>query len=300
MKANESADIEVEVIPLQPVSRYCSIVLACPSVGDIVFEVYADVHMPLPLAGPSLDETASLIRAPRRVRPSADLQATSAHAKDTLYLRCGGHERGFEEALHISSCNKARENAVALRQRWTLAPEERQRRAKLGMLLAPGCADHGYFTQVDDLQANQLVFSVTTNSEDVTVPDTFGVPFWKNTATSVAKHKHRIPDVSFGQVVPGTGQLPFSFLSKGASGLYPFRIILWHPDDVRVLRVEVGVSLPPTLMGDCIDVSAPTSTSVVRKIPVVSYLVLSSAYGLALVLTEQKSICILFNSLQFL
>eukprot|EP00117_Sycon_ciliatum_P027602 scpid2123/ scgid22385/ Uncharacterized protein CXorf22 len=266
--AGQASSLPLEIIALQPVSRSCSVILSSKRHGDLIIDVTADVKMPKPVSGSALEELASLLRPPRRIMPSGEHPQAALRADNTIFIHCASHEDLVSEQLAVSSCNAARDHAVALRQDWQLSDLEVEQRADFLATRIPGCDDNFYFTQIADLEDNQLEFTVSSNNPALNLPRSFAMPFWENTALAGKDSaSQQVPDISFGRPAPGKALLDWVYTSNGVPGRYPLQIILWHLDDVRVVQLEIGVSLPPMMMGNQISVRAATSSSVVHDLP---------------------------------
>lgn len=254
--------VEIEVLPLQPVSRHCCILLVSPQLGDFVYSLQASVSLPLPISGADLDDVAKALPQSLRTLPSTRTQAAPS---SVLSLHYGDPSASLEEQLLLCAVNPQREQALMHRRKWNMTAAERNRRLLAGtMLQTKADLASSHLVETTAFASNKLSFAVSCDSTHFLFDEHVTLPLVEyGMASGVAPHH----DVSLATALPATTTLPMVFLPQGP-GRYPCNLMLWSVDDVRIIQLEVIVNSSP----DCAEVllHSPAGKRLIQNLPIVS------------------------------
>ena len=259
----EDYQLQIEVLPLQPVSRHCCVLLVSERLGEFVHDIHASVPMPLPLAGDDLEQAVQLVDRSFRISS----QGMSSDVSDScLTLCCGTQVDQLTESLFVSAVNPQRERAVAHRRTWDMTQVECNRRLLAGTLFkthADMPADH--LVETVAAASNKLTLALSCNSKHFVVDENVTLPLVEFDMSRSEGMSHR--DMSLSSAQPASTVVPIAFLPDGP-GRYPASLLLWSIDDVRLLRLEVLVNSSPPVAN--VILQSPAGKPCIQNIPVVS------------------------------
>ncbi|KAI9525960.1 hypothetical protein NQZ68_002508, partial [Dissostichus eleginoides] len=118
LKPGQADTLNIHYLPFFPGTKYCSVLLGCPQVGDMVYMVKATAELPLP-SPLTTRPSANIVSIPSNSDPAVLVSVLSLHCK--VGQVC-------EELLHVPLINMAREQALALWGQRSMSADEYRRR----------------------------------------------------------------------------------------------------------------------------------------------------------------------------
>ncbi|KAL3045754.1 hypothetical protein OYC64_013917 [Pagothenia borchgrevinki] len=245
LKPGQADTLNIHYLPFFPGTKYCSVLLGCPQVGDMVYMVKATAELPLPsplTARPS----ANIVSIPSNSDPAVLVSVLSLHCK--VGQVC-------EELLRVPLINMAREQALALRGQRSMGADEYRRRMITHTL---------HSSTVKATTAAQLFRGVYQGEEveysvEVSLPQKFALP---STITVPVREETRTPweNPADCECV----DIPVRFQAD-CVGQFTCQVILRSWCDTRVYVLEAQV----TSQGGSVhlDFSSPAHRSVTQDIP---------------------------------
>nr|XP_019960026.1 PREDICTED: cilia- and flagella-associated protein 47 isoform X1 [Paralichthys olivaceus] len=173
LKSGQADTLNIHYLPLYPGTKYGSVLLVCPQVGDMVYMVKATAELPLP--------------SPLTARLNSNIVFITSNS--VLSLRCRV-EQVCEEMVRVPLINMAREQALAIWGQQSMSAEEHRRRMLTHTLCSStvraSTAIHKLFNQQSHTQTlsgkqAQLLSGadhcrVVTYSVEVSLPQYFTLP----------------------------------------------------------------------------------------------------------------------------
>ena len=212
LEPGQHTKIRIQFIPLRMEPRHCAIILSNSKLGEIVLSIAASVKMPYPTIPHS-----RLLDQYTIVNEQTKTMHLKVHAGQTVH-----------EDLVIHSRNAAFENAILEISKWGMSNTELKRRALSNSLQFAALSTAVTTLRLDDRpktykdnlteESGRLVFSVKTNSEYFSLPETISLP-------ADAK---------------GSAVLPVEFHAE-EEGQYECHVVLRSEHDIRVLVIESTV-----------------------------------------------------------
>ncbi|KAM9334135.1 cilia and flagella-associated protein 47-like [Symphorus nematophorus] len=257
LKPGQADILNIHYLPFCPGTKYCSVLLICPQVGDMVYMVKAKAELPLP--------------SPVTARPSSNIPNNSdpTVCESALSLRCQVGQV-CEEVVRVPLINMAWEQALAIWGQHSMSAHEHRRRMLTHTLhsstvraTAAACKllKHQVHTQTNSratlrgVQHSQEV----KYSVEVSLPQYFTLP---STVTIPIKEDTNIPWNNPADC--GCVDLPLRFQADSV-GKFTCQVVLRSWCDTRVYVLEAMV----TSQGGPIhlDFSSPAHRSVTQDIP---------------------------------
>ncbi|KAK1876737.1 Cilia- and flagella-associated protein 47 [Dissostichus eleginoides] len=253
LKPGQADTLNIHYLPFFPGTKYCSVLLGCPQVGDMVYMVKATAELPLPsplTARPS----ANIVSIPSNSDPAVLVSVLSLHCK--VGQVC-------EELLHVPLINMAREQALALWGQRSMSADEYRRRMITHTLhsstVKATTAVRKLSKQMAQLfrgvyQGEEVEYSV-----EVSLPQKFALP---STVTVPVREETRTPWENPADC--GCVDIPVRFQAD-CVGQFTCQVILRSWCDTRVYVLEAQV----TSQGGSVhlDFSSPAHRSVTQDIP---------------------------------
>ncbi|XP_047187260.1 cilia and flagella-associated protein 47-like isoform X2 [Scophthalmus maximus] len=247
LKPGQADTLDIHYLPFCPGTKYCSVLLLCPQVGDTVYVVKATADLPLP--------------SPLTTRPSSNI-VSSAVCASALSLRCKV-QQVCEELVRMPLINASWERALAIWGQQSMNAKEHRRRSLTHTLYSSTVRTN---TAIRKLQQKEQLLGggdhseVVTYSVEVSLPRYFTLPSTVKMPVKEDTHKPWDHPAEFGHV-----DVPFRFQADRA-GHFTCQVVLKSPCDTRVYMLEALV----TSQGESIhlDFSSPAHSPVTQNIPV--------------------------------
>ncbi|KAM6957968.1 LOW QUALITY PROTEIN: cilia and flagella-associated protein 47-like [Tautogolabrus adspersus] len=248
LKSGQDDTLIIHYLPFCPGTKYCSVLLICPQVGDMVYMIKATAELPLP--------------SPLTARPSSNLVSVlqnSAVCVSVLSLRCRVGQV-CEEVLHVPLVNMDWEQALAIWGRHSMSAEEHRRRMLTHTLhsstvRAATAARKLLKHQMRGVQNNkELEYSV-----EVSLPQYFTLP---SAVTIPIKEDTNIPWENPTDC--GCVDIPLRFQADSV-GRFTCQVVLQSLCDTRVYVLEADVT--PQGGSVHLDFRSPANRSVTQDIP---------------------------------
>ncbi|XP_026157201.1 cilia- and flagella-associated protein 47-like isoform X2 [Mastacembelus armatus] len=118
LKSGQADTLNIHYLPFCPGTKYCSVLLVCPQVGDMVYMVKATAELPLPsplIARPS----SNIVSIPNNSDPPVCVSVLSL---------CCKVNQVCEEVMHVPLTNMAWEQALAMWGQHSMSASEHRRR----------------------------------------------------------------------------------------------------------------------------------------------------------------------------
>nr|XP_046237666.1 cilia- and flagella-associated protein 47-like [Scatophagus argus] len=253
LKAGQADTLNIHYLPFCPGTKYCSVLLVCPLVGDMVYMVKAKAQLPPP--------------SPLTARPSSNMVSISNTTDPTvcvsvLNLHCKVGQV-CEEVVHVPLINMAWEQALAIWGQYSMSADEYRRRMLTHTLhsstvrvnTAARKLIKQQATLLRDIQhSKQVEYSV-----EVSLPQYFTLP---STVSIPVKEGTNIPWENPADC--GCVDMPLRFQADSV-GQFTCQVVLRSWRDTRVYVLEALV----TAQGETIhlDFSSPAHSSVTQDIP---------------------------------
>ncbi|XP_046887323.1 cilia- and flagella-associated protein 47-like [Hypomesus transpacificus] len=233
VQAGQTEVLELHYLPFQLGQRYCSLLMACTQVGELVYLVKGVCELPVPSPLPSQP-------SPWTVAPSSG-PSGECEAGPTLTLRCGVGEV-CEVVVCVPLVNVQWERALAAVGQRRMSEEELWRRALTHTLDSSSVRAAVAANTLTDSQA-LLVHGPAQNqkvdySVEVSLPEHFTVT--DSISLPVARH------ATLPQDSPADSEvvlLPLRF-QAGSAGLFCCQLVLRSWRDVRLHLLEAQVTAP--------------------------------------------------------
>ncbi|KAF7659348.1 hypothetical protein LDENG_00298910 [Lucifuga dentata] len=230
LKPGQADTLNIDYLPFHLGTKYCSVLLVCPRVGDMVYMVMATAELPLP----------SLLTA----RPSSNIvpslsSSDSGACEPMLSLRCNAGQV-CEEVVCVPVVNAAREEALAFWGQHTMNADEQRRRMLTGTLHGSTVRATAAARKLTKQQVQLM--SVVSHSEGVeysvevslpelfTLPETVTIPIGEDTNTP------QLHPAEFEVV-----DIPVRFQSNSV-GQFQCQVVLRSWWDTRVYLLEALVT----------------------------------------------------------
>ncbi|XP_074483047.1 cilia and flagella-associated protein 47-like isoform X1 [Sebastes fasciatus] len=253
LKPGQADTLNIHYLPFCPSTKYCSVLLVCPQVGDMVYMVKATAELPLP--------------SPLTARPSANIvsipsNSGSAVCVSVLRLQCNVGQV-CEELLRVPLVNMAWEQALAFWGQQGMSADEHRRRTLTHTLHSSTVRATTAVRKLFKHQAQLLIgvphSKAVEYSVDVSLPQYFALP---STVTIPIKEDTSIPWENPSDC--GCVDIPLRFQAD-SMGRFTCQVVLRSWCDTRVYVLEALV----TSQGGSVhlDFSSPAHRSVTQDIP---------------------------------
>ncbi|KAK5847639.1 hypothetical protein PBY51_016749 [Eleginops maclovinus] len=245
LKPGQADTLKIHYLPFFPGTKYCSVLLGCPQVGDMVYFIEATAEWPLPsplTARPS----ANIVSIPSNSDPAVLVSVLSLHCK--VGQVC-------EELLRVPLINMAREQALAFWGQRSMSADEYRRRMITHTL---------HSSTVKASTAAQLFRCVPQGKEvefsvEVSLPQNFTLP---SAVTVPVREDARTPWENPADC--GCVDIPVRFQAD-CVGQFTCQVILRSWCDTRVYVLEAEVTSQDGSVH--LDFSSPAHSSVTQDIP---------------------------------
>ncbi|KAF0046272.1 hypothetical protein F2P81_002801 [Scophthalmus maximus] len=198
LKPGQADTLDIHYLPFCPGTKYCSVLLLCPQVGDTVYVVKATADLPLP--------------SPLTTRPSSNI-VSSAVCASALSLRCKV-QQVCEELVRMPLINASWERALAIWGQQSMNAKEHRRRSLTHTLYSSTVRTN---TAIRKLQQKEQLLGggdhseVVTYSVEVSLPRYFTLPSTVKMPVKEDTHKPWDHPAEFGHV-----DVPFRFQADRA------------------------------------------------------------------------------------
>ncbi|XP_042368969.1 cilia- and flagella-associated protein 47-like isoform X1 [Plectropomus leopardus] len=254
LKAGQADTLNIHYLPFCPGTKYCSVLLVCPQVGDMVYMVKATAELPLP--------------SPLTARPSSNLLSIPSNSVDpavcvkllSLHCKVG---QVCEELLRVPLINMAREQALAFWGQCSMSADEHRRRILTHTLhsstVRATTAVRKLFRQQAQLLRGSHHSKEIEYSVEVSLPQYFALP---STVTIPLKDDTNIPWENPADC--GCVDIPLQFQADSV-GQFTCQVVLRSWCDTRVYVLEALV----TSQGGSVHLnfSSPAHRSVTQDLP---------------------------------
>ncbi|XP_055360929.1 cilia- and flagella-associated protein 47-like isoform X3 [Betta splendens] len=237
LRPGQTDTLNIYYLPFWPGNKYCSVLLVCPQVGDMVYIVKATAELPL--------------ASPLTARPSSNIvsvpsNSDSPECASALSLCCEV-EQVCEEVLRVPLINVAWEQALVVWGQHSMSDSERRRRMlthSLHSSTAKRRAEQGKVIEYNvDISLPQ--YFTLPSTVKIPIEDYMSVP-WEN-------------PTGYGCV-----DIPLRFQADSV-GKFTCQVVLRSWCDTRVFILEAVVA--PQTISTYLDFSAPVFHSVTQDIP---------------------------------
>ncbi|XP_045909360.1 cilia- and flagella-associated protein 47-like isoform X3 [Micropterus dolomieu] len=254
LNSGQADTLNIHYLPFSPGTKYCSVLLVCPQVGDMVYMVKATAGLPLP--------------SPLTAKPSANIVSIPNNSDPVvcvavLSLRCRVGQV-CEEVVCLPLINMAWEQALAIWGQHSMSADEYRKRMLTNTLhsstVRTTTAARKLFKQQDQLLRGVNCSKGVEYSVEVSLPQYFALP---STVTIPVKEDTNLPWEN-PAVDCGCVDIPIRFQADSV-GQFTCQVVLRSWCDTRVYVLESLV----TSQGGSIhlDFSSPAHRSVTQDIP---------------------------------
>ncbi|XP_068446525.1 cilia- and flagella-associated protein 47-like isoform X2 [Clinocottus analis] len=234
LKSGQEDTLSIQYLPFCPGTKYCSVLLVCPQVGDMVYILKATAELPLP--------------SPFTARPSSNIISTvcnsskkpdSAVCVTVLSLQCKVGQV-CEEMVRVPLINMAWEEALAFRGQHSMNADEHRRRMLTHTLHSSTVRAAAAACKLVKHQA-QLLRDVRHSkgveySVEVSLPQYFALP---NNVTMLINEDGNIPWENPADC--GCADIPVRFQADSV-GQFTCQVVLRSLCDTRVYVLEALVT----------------------------------------------------------
>ncbi|XP_041638088.1 cilia- and flagella-associated protein 47-like isoform X2 [Cheilinus undulatus] len=250
LKSGQADTLIIHYLPFSPGSKYCSVLLICPQIGDMVYMLKATAELPLPsllTAKPS----SNIVSIPQNSDPDVSVSVLS--------LRCRVGQV-CKEVLRVPLVNMAWEQALAIWGQHNMSADELKRRMLTHTLRSSTVRASTAARKLIKHKGTQMrSFKEIEYSVEISLPQYFTLPTtvkipvkgdtdapWKNPTDC------RCVDI------------PFQFEADSV-GRFSCQVVLQSWCDTRVYMLEAEV----TSQGEAVhlDFMSPALRSVTQDIP---------------------------------
>ncbi|XP_044200977.1 cilia- and flagella-associated protein 47-like isoform X2 [Thunnus albacares] len=249
LKSGQADTLNIHYLPFCPGSKYCSVLLVCPQVGDTVYLVKATAELPPP--------------SPLTARPSSNIvpilnNSESNSCVSVLRLRCKVGQV-CEEVMRVPLINMAWEQALAICGQHIMSADEHRRRMLTHTLHSSTVRATTAVLKQQAQWRNVDHSKGVEYSVEVSLPQYFTLP---NTVTIPIEEDTKIPWENPADC--GCVDIPLRFQADSV-GQFTCQVVLSSWCDTRVYLLEALV----TSQGGSVhlDFSSPAHHSVTQDIP---------------------------------
>ncbi|XP_070711754.1 cilia- and flagella-associated protein 47-like [Pempheris klunzingeri] len=253
LKPGQADTLNIHYLPFCPGTKYCSVLLVCPQVGDMVYMLKATAELPLP-SPLSARPSSNMVSIPNDSEPATSVSVLNLHCK--LGQVC-------EEVVRLPLVNMAWEQALAIWGQHSMSADEHRRRMLTHTLHSSSVRAKTAVRKFLKQQV-QLLRAVHDSkgveySVEVSLPQYFTLP---GTVTIPLREDTSIPWENPADC--GCVDIPLRFRSDSV-GQFTCQVVLRSWCDIRVYVLEALV----TSQGETIhmDFSSPAYCSVTQEIP---------------------------------
>ncbi|KAM8722646.1 cilia- and flagella-associated protein 47-like isoform 1-T1 [Acanthopagrus schlegelii] len=253
LKSGQADTLNIYYLPFCPGTKYCSVLLVCPQVGDMVYVVKATAELPLP--------------SPLTARPSSNIVSIPDNSDHivcvpVLSLSCQLGQV-CEEVVRVPLINMAWEQALAIWGQHSMSADEHRRRMLTHTLhsstVRAATAARKLLQQQakllkDAQQSKELEYSI-----EVSLPQYFTLP---RTVTIPVKEDTNIPWKNLADC--GCVDIPLRFQANSV-GQFACQVVLRSWCDTRVYMLEALVTSQQRSIH--LDFRSPAHRSVTQDIP---------------------------------
>ncbi|KAM9328460.1 cilia- and flagella-associated protein 47-like [Pholidichthys leucotaenia] len=232
LSSGQADTLNIHYLPFHPGTKYCSMLLVCPQVGDMVYMVEATSG--LPLASPLI------------TKPSSNIITVPKNSELTLHCKMG---QVCEEVLRVPIVNMFWEQALSLWGQLCMSTEERRRRILTRTLHSSTVRWSAEFYHKKERE-----YSV-----EVSLPQYFTLP---GTVRIPVKEDETIPSENLADY--GSMDIPFQFQADKV-GEFRCEVVLRSCSDTRVYLLKAQVTSQEKSFN--LDFSTPAHHSVTKHIP---------------------------------
>ncbi|KAM4559691.1 cilia- and flagella-associated protein 47-like isoform 2-T3 [Odontesthes bonariensis] len=240
LKSGQADSVSILYLPFFPGTKYCSVLLVCPQVGDMVYMVKATSQLPLP--SPLSARSCNTVSIPKNLDSDISISMVSLHCK--VGEVC-------EEMLQVPRINMQWEQALAVWGQNPMNTDELRRRMLTHTLHSStvrAATAAQKFLRLPLLrsvyQSNGIEYNV-----EVSLPQYFTLP---STVTIPVKEDTTIQWENAADC--GCVDVPLQFQADSA-GQFPCEVIFRSCCDTRVYLLEALVT--PQEGSTCLDSSVP-------------------------------------------
>ncbi|XP_044044267.1 cilia- and flagella-associated protein 47-like isoform X3 [Siniperca chuatsi] len=253
LKPGQADTLSIHYLPFCPGTKYCSVLLVCPQVGDMIYMVKATAELPLPsplTAKPS----SNIISIPNNSDPAGCVSVLS------LCCKVG---QVCEEVLRVPLINMAWEQALAIWGQHSMSADEHRRRMLTHTLhsstVRATTAARKLFKQQAQLLGGVNHSKGVEYSVEVSLPQYFALP---STVTIPIKEGTNLPWENPADC--GCVDIPLLFQADSV-GQFTCQVVLRSWCDTRVYVLEALV----TSQGGSVHLhfNSPAHRSVTQDIP---------------------------------
>ncbi|XP_032362158.1 cilia- and flagella-associated protein 47 isoform X1 [Etheostoma spectabile] len=251
LKSGQADILNIHYLPFSPGTKYCSVLLVCPKVGDMLYMVEATAELPLP--SPLTARPSSNIFIPINSDPAGCVSVLSLHCK--VGQMCN-------ELVRVPLINMAWEQALAFWGQHTMSADEHKRRMLTHTLHSSTVRATTALCKLSKQQA-QLLRGLHSKaveySVEVSLPQYFALP---SIVTIPIMEDTKIPWENPADC--GCVDIPLQFQANSV-GQFTCQVVLRSWCDTRVYLLEALV----TSQGGSVhlDFSSPAHRSVTQDIP---------------------------------
>ncbi|TWW64046.1 Cilia- and flagella-associated protein 47 [Takifugu flavidus] len=221
LTSEQEDTLNIHYLPFFPGTKYCSVLLVCPEVGDMVYVIKATGELPLP----------STLTA----RPSKNIFMVDSTSVFRLQCEIG---QVCEEVVQVPEINSAWENALAIWGQYGMSAEEQRRRTLTHSLdsssVRAKAATHKLLKQIISLRnelRNGIEYKVEVSLPQYYVlPSVVYIPVNKDTG---------IPQQSLADRC--CVDIPLQFQAD-CVGQFRCQLVLSSCFDIRVYEIEAIVT----------------------------------------------------------
>ncbi|XP_026220063.1 cilia- and flagella-associated protein 47 isoform X2 [Anabas testudineus] len=252
LKSGQADTLNIDYLPFCPGTKYCSVLLVCPQVGDMVYILKATAELPLP--------------SPLTARPSSNIVSVPSNSDSPVFvsvlsLSCKV-EQVCEAVLQVPLINVAWEQALAIWGQHSMTANERRRRMLTYSLhsstVRATTAGRKLLKQAQ-LMRSADQSKVVEYSVEVSLPQYFTLP---STVKIPIEEDTNIPWENPADC--GCVDIPLRFQADSV-GKFTCQVVLRSWRDTRVYMLEALVTSKGVSIH--LDFSAPAHRSVTQDIP---------------------------------
>ncbi|XP_058470520.1 cilia- and flagella-associated protein 47-like [Solea solea] len=251
LKSNQSDILNIHYLPFSPGTKYCSVLLVCPQVGDMVYMVKATADLPLPF--------------PLCARPSPNIDSRPQNSVISLHCKV---QQVCEEVVCVPLVNMAWERALAIWGQQNMSADEHRRRT-LTQTLYSSSVRAASASKLFKQQAQTMRgvrgsaghCKVITYSVEVSLPQYFTLP--KTIEMPINK------DTNVSGEIPAdcsSVEIPVRFQAD-REGQFTCQVVLKSSCDTRVFMMEALVTSQTQGGSIHLDFTSPAHSSVKQGLP---------------------------------
>ncbi|XP_027147601.1 cilia- and flagella-associated protein 47 isoform X2 [Larimichthys crocea] len=253
LKSGQADTLNIQYLPFCPGTKYCSVLLVCPQVGDMIYMIKATAEMPFP--------------SPLSARPSSNIVSIPNNSDPAVCVSvlriCCQIGQLCEEVVRVPLINMAWEQALAIWGQNSMNADEHRRRILTHTLHSSTVRATTAARKLLKQQA-MLLRGVEHSKEveysvEVSLPQYFALP---STVTIPIKEDTSLPWENPADC--GCVDIPLRFQADSV-GQFTCQVVLRSWYDTRVYMLEALVASQRESVH--LDFSSPAHRSVTQDIP---------------------------------